>query len=337
MSLVLTALCAAVLSAPQGPATPAPRDPEQTEAGRQHYLGRRVAHTMHWTGAAWLMRETREVEENGARLREWLAIEPGQAVCDLGCGNGYHTLPLAEAVGANGQIYAVDLQPQMLNLLRQRAEPRGLANLRFVEAEVWDPNLPAASCDVVLMVDVYHELSHPVRVMTHVRRALKPGGRVVLVEFRAEDPDVPIKPEHMMSKAQVVREMASHGFALADQCDELPWQHAMAFHAADAPGPDFAAEQLLRAFLLAARGDDVRIVAPFLAAGLAADELPDLPADCRYELRNGPDGETLAELQTAAGQPLTHGHSEVVLQRDDAGRWHVAAIRARAPPKPARR
>ena len=97
--------------------SPGPQDPESTPEGRTHYLGREVARTMHWRGAPWLMRETREQEENGVRLREWLAVEPGQAVCDLGCGNGYHTLPLAEAVGSEGRVFAVDLQPRMLELL----------------------------------------------------------------------------------------------------------------------------------------------------------------------------------------------------------------------------
>ena len=225
--------------------SPGPQDPESTPEGRTHYLGREVARTMHWRGAPWLMRETREQEENGVRLREWLAVEPGQAVCDLGCGNGYHTLPLAEAVGSEGRVFAVDLQPRMLELLDERAQEAGVQNLVPIEATVDDPRLPEASCDLVLLVDVYHEISHPVSVLGHLRRALKPGGEVVLVEFRTEDRYVPIKPEHKMTKAQVVREMAANGFELARETDALPWQHAMAFRAAAEPGPRFEARQLV--------------------------------------------------------------------------------------------
>lgn len=301
-------------------------DPEQTKEGRTHFLGRRIAQTMHWTGASWLMRKTREEEENGALLRQWLAVQPGQAICDLGCGNGYHTLPLASAVGEAGTIYAVDLQPQMLVLLRQRSNKQKLNNLTFVEATLDDPKLPASSCDLVLMVDVYHELSHPVRVMSRVRNALRPGGRVVLVEFRTEDPDVPIKPEHMMSKAQVIREMAVHGFALADECDDLPWQHAMAFERAKLR-TRLAPEEVLRAFLKARAGDDARIVQPFLVAGLQTNALPILPQDARFELRQGPGNRLLAKLRAADGSQLEDTRTELVLKRDRDARWRIEAAR----------
>src|SRR5262245_25832087 len=274
-------------------------DPEQLPQGRARYLGREVAQTMHWTGAPWLVRETRENEENGFLLRRWLAVKPGQVVCDLGCGNGYHTLPLAEAVGPTGRVLAVDLQPQMLELLRLRAEAKKLGNVALVEATVDDPKLARGSCDLVLLVDVYHELSHPVHVMAQVRAALKPNGRVVLVEFRAEDPEVPIKPEHKMTKAQVVREMAEHGLQLVDAFDGLPWQHAMAFESVDAPGPRFAPQQVLRGFLAATGGSDKRVVPPFLAASLAPGNVPALAADTRCELRAGASGRLLASLRAA--------------------------------------
>ncbi len=312
----------ALLAAPQDRS-----DPEQGPNGRAHYLGRAVAHTMHWTGASWLLRATREDEENGVLLRRWLAVQPGQTVGDLGCGNGYHTLPLAEAVGSAGKVFAVDLQPEMLDLLRLRANGKHLTNLALIEATVDDPKLPAASCDLVLLVDVYHELSHPVRVMGHVRRALKPNGRVVLVEFRAEDPAVPIKPEHTMAKAQIVREMAAHGLALVDACDELPWQHVMAFASVAESGPRFGAQQLLRGCLAAAGGPDARIVAPYLGAALAPDGLPALAADLRVEWDAGPDGRLLASLATADGAPLPGGRDEAVLARDADGRWFVEAVR----------
>ncbi len=305
-------------------------DPEAQPAGRAQFLGREVAQTMHWTGASWLLRATREDEENGALLRRWLEVQPGQSVCDLGCGNGYHTLPLAVAVGATGTVYAVEVQPEMLQLLAQRADRQHLANVKMVEGAVDDPKLPAASCDLVLLVDVYHELTHPVRVLQHVRAALKLGGRVVLVEFRAEDPGVPIKPEHKMTKAQVVREMAAHGFELAAQFDGLPWQHALAFTAA----PDdarLAPRQLLRAFAAARAAGDARIVAPFVAADADATALPPLPGSARIELRAGSDGRVLAALANADGSLLGGARDEAVLGVDGAGRWCVEALRARTP------
>ena len=307
------------------------QDPESTAQGRTSYLGREVAHTMHWQGAGWLMRKTREDQENGALLRKWLAVVPGQSVCDFGCGNGYHTVPLATAVGDQGKVLAVDLQPEMLTMLRKRCEQRKLTNVTYIAATIDDPKLPAGSCDLILLVDVYHELSHPVRVMAHLRRALKPGGRVVLVEFRKEDESVPIKPEHTMSKAQVVREMATHGFALAEQFDGLPWQHAMAFRASSLGGKRFAARQLLDAFLTEATSKPPIHLRPFLSDGLSPEDLPTLPAGVRGELRAGAGQQLLAELQHHDGAPLPHGRDQVVLRQDALGRWQVLSIRKRKP------
>jgi len=318
MELTSAILALALGASAQQPQQPA--DPEATPAGRQTYLGREVAHTMHWAGAGWLMRATREDEENGLALREWLAVERGQSLCDLGCGNGYHTVPLAEQIGPAGTMYAVDLQPQMLVMLEQRTDEAELDNVEFVEATVDDPMLPADSCDLVLMVDVYHELSHPVRVMQRVRRALKEGGEVVLVEFRAEDPAVPIKPEHMMSKAQVIREMASHGFALSRETDALPWQHAMAFRPVDDPGPDFEARQFLRGFAAALRGVDRRVVRAFVSRGVMLPPKLTPPRDGAAVALTSRDADT-----ARAAWP----DSEVTVKRDPAGRWLVDAVEAR--------
>ena len=302
-------------------------DPELSPNGRTHYLGRKIAHTMHWSGADWLMRATREDEENGVRLRQWLAVRKAQSVCDLGCGNGYHTLPLAEAVGAEGEVFAIDLQPEMLELLKERLEERALDNVVRIEATVDDPKLPKESCDLVLMVDVYHELSHPVRVMRHLREALKPGGRVVLVEFRAEDPKVPIHEEHKMTKAQVVRELAAAGFAMTDSFDGLPWQHAMAFTPVE-KDVRLAPRQVLRGFLTALAAGDPSIVAPFCAEQVALEDLPPLPADARFEMHAGPRGRLIAELSAHDGSPLRAGRSEVELTVDTEGRWSIAAVSA---------
>lgn len=321
MIAIFPAILASLL-APQEPT-----DPEQTPAGRQVYLGREVAHTMHWSGAGWLMRQTREKEENGALLHEWLALQPGSSVCDFGCGNGYHSVPMATAVGENGRVWAVDLQPQMLTLLKKRCRERDIDNVQFVQATIDDPKLPKASCDHVLLVDVYHELSHPVRVMAHLRNSLRPGGRITLVEFRAEDPDVPIKPEHMMSKAQVVQEMASHGFELVAQFDALPWQHAMSFSPSKTAGPRFAARQVARSFLAAASQGDERIVAPFLAEDITADELPDLTSPMQIELRSAGTARLCAEFRDPDTK-LTH---RFALQKQSDGRWLITNAPATQP------
>jgi SAM-dependent methyltransferase len=189
------------------------------------FMGRQIAQTMHWRGADWLLRETREDEENAGQMLDALGLEPGMAVCDLGCGNGYHTLRIAERVGPSGKVYAVDLQPQMLSMLRRRAEKAGLDNIERIVGTVADPRLPPESCDLVLLVDVYHELSYPDLMLAAIHRALRPGGRVALVEFRAEDPDVPIKPLHKMSKAQIRHEWEANGFKVVGEYDDLPWQH----------------------------------------------------------------------------------------------------------------
>lgn len=332
------------------------QDPEDSPEGRERYLGRSIARTMHWTGAPWLLRETREDEENGAALREWLAVAPGAAVCDLGCGNGYHTLPLARAVGQEGRVYAVDLQPEMLMLLRDRAQDEGLDHLEYVEATVDDPRLPEASCDLVLLVDVYHELSHPVRVLDHIRRALRPGGEVVLVEFRSEDRAVPIKLRHKMSKAQVLRELAAGGFELARETDDLPWQHVMAFRVA-APEPRHEPRVLARGFADALSRLDPRVVEPFLAGSVEVQAAADgagarsssardvavalagamrgtgapFPEAARVELAAGPGDAIRARFSPPPGADLAPLRDECLLERDREGAWSVSAWRPAAP------
>lgn len=217
-------------------ATPTESAATDYEPGRS-YLGRLIAPPMHFSGADWLTRSSRIKEENPAKLLKSLALKPGQVVCDFGCGNGYHTLQLAKRVGPQGAVYAVDIQPEMLELLAERAAPRGLENIKPVLATAENAGMPPGTFDLVLMVDVYHELSHPPEVLANVRASLKPEGRLVLVEFREEDGDVPILPLHKMSQTQVVQELTANGFKLASQYDRLPWQHVMGFARDDSPQP----------------------------------------------------------------------------------------------------
>lgn len=199
------------------------------------YMGRVIAKTMHWQGAAWLIRHKRDREEATVRMREELKLQPGMTVSDMGCGNGYHTLPMAQAVGEKGLVYAVDVQPEMLEMLRERSLAQRLDNIRTIASLPHDPKLPESSCDLIVLVDVYHEFSHPVPMLEAMRRALKPDGQVVLVEFREEDESVPIRPEHKMSKAQISKEMNANGFKLSREYDGLPWQHMMFFSRAESP------------------------------------------------------------------------------------------------------
>jgi len=200
------------------------------------YMGRRIAPTMHWSGAEWLLRATRESEEHTARMIAALELRAGQVVCDLGCGVGAITLPIAKLVLPAGRVLAVDTQPEMLAALEERAAAAGVTNVERIACGPADPGLKPSSCDLVLMVDVYHELGYPEQVLRAVRAALKPDAPLVLVEFRAEDPEVPIKPEHKMTRAQAERELGANGFHLARAFEELPWQH-MLFFVRDDPAP----------------------------------------------------------------------------------------------------
>jgi ubiquinone/menaquinone biosynthesis C-methylase UbiE len=198
------------------------------------YKGREIAQTMHYLGAPWLTRESRDREEDCATMLEALRIKRGDTVCDMGCGNGFYSLRIAPLVGETGQVIAVDIQREMLEMLKERAVAERIANIQTLLGTVIDPKLEPESIDLMLMVDVYHEFSHPEQMLAAIRRSLKPSGRVALVEFRAEDPAVPIKPLHKMSKAQIMKEFAPNGFKLVDEFDRLPWQHLMFFERDDA-------------------------------------------------------------------------------------------------------
>lgn len=202
---------------------------EKLPPPQQRYKGRKIAPVMGYQGAPWLMRSERVQEENPQKLLDALGIKPGQTVCDLGCGSGYYTLELARRVGPQGKVLAVDIQPEMLSLLDQGAKQSGLKNIELILNTPIDPKLPDEAVDLILLVDVYHEFSYPEQMLQAMRKSLKPDGRIVLVEFRGEDPTVPIKPLHKMTKQQIRKELEPNGYKLVEEFDELPWQHVMFF------------------------------------------------------------------------------------------------------------
>ena len=207
-------------AAPQGSPR---RDPPGT------YMGRSIAQTMSFQGADWLFRDTREAEEQPEAMLDALKIQPGATVADIGAGAGYTSLRLARRVGPNGTVLATDIQPQMLAMLRENARIAGVKNIKPVRATQTDVNLPEAGVDLAIMVDVYHEASNPDALLAGLKQALKPGGRLVLIEYRGEDPTVPIKPEHKMTLEQVRKELEPRGFRFVESLEFLPWQHIIVF------------------------------------------------------------------------------------------------------------
>ena len=201
-------------------------DPDGT--GR-FYMGREIAQVMGAGGMAWLDRPEREAEEKPAVVIDTMELRGGDVVADLGAGSGYFTFRLAAKVGKTGKVLAVDIQDEMLEALRRRAATLGVTNVEEIKASETDPHLPAVSVDAVLMVDVYHELAYPYEVMTKVRGALKPGGRVVFVEYRKEDPRIPIKELHKMSVGQLTKEMNVVGLERVRTVESLPSQHIVIF------------------------------------------------------------------------------------------------------------
>ncbi len=193
------------------------------------YMGREIAQVMGHRGASWLERPEREREEKPDQLVAALDLKPGQIVADLGAGTGYFSWRMARSVGKSGTVYGVDIQPEMLELLKENMEARGLKNVRPLLGSETDPHLPSSRLDLVLMVDVYHEFSHPYEMIEAIARALKPGGRLVFVEYREEDPGVPIKPLHKMTEEQVRREASVHPLEWVETRADLPRQHIIVF------------------------------------------------------------------------------------------------------------
>ena len=203
--------------------------PASADGIGKSYMGREIAAVMGWQGAAWLERQERDREERTDLLLAALMLKPGMVVADIGAGTGYLSRRMAPLVMPGGKVWAVDVQPEMISMLQAGIKRNGLTQIEAQLSGVDDVKLPASSVDLAIMVDVYHELAYPYEVMATVLRALKPGGRVVFVEFKAEDPLVPIKQLHKMSEAQIKREAAVFALDWERTVRTLPWQHVVVF------------------------------------------------------------------------------------------------------------
>lgn len=200
------------------------------------YFGREIAQVMGHQAADWLDRPEREAEEAPSLLLKALKLKPGMTVVDLGAGSGYLTFPMAKMVSPGGKVLAVDIQPEMLAIIKQKSERLGVKNVVPVLGTITDPNLKPKSVDLILLVDVYHEFDHPYEMTAKMVNALRPGGRLVLVEYRGEDPSVPIKELHKMTEAQVRKEMAIFPVQFRENIGILPRQHILVFQRAMATG-----------------------------------------------------------------------------------------------------
>ena len=203
--------------------------PASADGIGKRYMGREISSVMGWQGAAWLEREERDREERTDLLLAALALKPGMVVADIGAGTGYLSRRMAPAVMPGGKVWAVDVQPEMISLLKANLNRRGLTQVEARLGAEDDVRLPAGSVDLVVMVDVYLELAFPYEVLASVMKSLKPGGRIAFVEYKAEDPRVPIKPLHKMSEAQIKREAGAFVLDWERTVGTLPWQHLVVF------------------------------------------------------------------------------------------------------------
>jgi len=207
--------------------------PASADGIGKSYMGREISAVMGWQGAAWLERQERQREERTDLLLAALVLQPGIVVADIGAGTGYLSRRMAPAVMPGGKVWALDVQPEMVSLLQAGAKRSGLTQIEARLSAVDDVKLPASSVDLAVMVDVYHELAYPFEVLASVLKALKPGGRLVFVEYKAEDPRVPIKQLHKMSEAQIKKEAAVFPLDWERTVSTLPWQHVVVFRKRD--------------------------------------------------------------------------------------------------------
>ena len=204
------------------------RTPSRDGIGKV-YMGREISHVMGHQGAEWLERPEREREEMPNRLVEILRLKEGDVVADIGIGTGYIAQRISPKIGETGTIYGVEIQQEMLDILAKKMAEEGITNIKGILGTITDPKLPPNSVDLAIMVDVYHEFSHPYEMMQNICRGLKIGGRVAFVEYRAEDRSVPIKRLHKMSELQVIKEATPHPLLWVETLDDLPWQHVIIF------------------------------------------------------------------------------------------------------------
>lgn len=225
--LALAVQGAASVAAAAEPPGYTTRTPSRGGTGKL-YMGREISRVMGHLGAGWLERPERERQERTDLFIERLPLERDGVVADIGAGTGYFSFPVAARV-PDGRVLAVDIQPEMLALVEDERARLGVTNVEPVRGSVTDPNLPAGEVDLAFIVDAYHEFSHPREMARGIHRALRPGGRLVLVEYRGEDSTVPIKPLHRMTEDQARRELEAAGFEWLRTDDYLPWQHVLVF------------------------------------------------------------------------------------------------------------
>ena len=192
------------------------------------YMGRQISQVMSHYGIDWLERDERDIEENTSLLLKNLDVKPGMVIADVGAGSGYHSALISKMVG-NGKVFAVDVEPEMIAYLNKRIKQEKLSRIVPVLSTEQKLSITENTVDMVLLVDVYHEFSYPYEMALSMLSALKPGGKLVLVEFRSEDPKVPIKTIHKMSLVQAIKEFKAAGFKFVKNIDNLPWQHCMVF------------------------------------------------------------------------------------------------------------
>lgn len=192
------------------------------------YLGREIAYVMGYQGISWLERPEREEEERVSVLLKNMDLKPNEVVADIGAGSGYHVFRIAPSVKL-GKVYAVDIQQEMLDAMQWKIQKESIDNVALIKGSEQSVNLSPNSVDKVLMVDVYHEFSFPYEIIMSIKQALKPNGKIYLIEYRGEDRSIPIKTIHKMTESQAVKEMKAAGFKLEKNIANLPWQHCMIF------------------------------------------------------------------------------------------------------------
>jgi ubiquinone/menaquinone biosynthesis C-methylase UbiE len=222
---VMIALCVSLLGNAQGKYLVKSGD---ANGINKWYMGRQIAQVMSHYGIDWLERDNREMEENATQLIKNLSVKPSMVIADIGAGSGYHSALLSKLL-VTGKVFAVDVEPEMIAYLNERIKQENLSLIVPVLSTEKNVSLPENTIDIMLLVDVYHEFSFPYEMALSMRSALKPGGKLVLVEFRAEDPMVPIKTIHKMSQAQAIKEFKAAGFIFDKNIDNLPWQHCLVF------------------------------------------------------------------------------------------------------------